>query len=99
MIFGGVSGKTLHHEILAIEDKVDPVVWEAIIDVKSIGNIGAHMEKDINIIVDVSPEEADLLIEMIEMLLEDWYVARYEKQQKLQRIKEVAAEKAQARKG
>lgn len=97
--FWGVSGKSLHHEILAIEDKVDPVVWEAILDVKSIGNIGAHMEKDINLIIDVSPEEADLLIEMIEMLLDDWYVARHEKQQKLQRIKEVAAEKAEARKG
>ncbi len=97
--FWGVSGKSLHHEILAIEDKVDPVVWEAILDVKSIGNIGAHMEKDINLIVDVSAEEADLLIEMIEMLLDDWYVARHEKQQKLQRIKEVAAEKAEARKG
>lgn len=97
--FWGVSGKSLHHEILAIEGKVDPVVWEAILDVKSIGNIGAHMEKDINLIIDVSPEEADLLIEMIVMLLDDWYVARHEKQQKLQRIKEVAAEKAEARKG
>ena len=47
-------------KFLAIEDKVDPVVWEAILDVKSIGNIGAHMEKDINLIVDVSTEEADL---------------------------------------
>jgi len=97
--FWKVSGKSLHHEILAIEDKVDPVVWQAILDVKSIGNIGAHMEKDINLIVDVSAEEADLLIEMIEMLLDDWYVARHVKQQKLQRIKEVAAEKAEARKG
>lgn len=97
--FWGVNGKSLHHEILAIEDKVDPVVWEAILDVKSIGNIGAHMEKDINLIIDVSPEEADLLIEMIEMLLDDWYVARHEKQQKLQRIKKVATDKAEARKG
>lgn len=97
--FWGVSGRTLHDEIKAIEDKVDPFVWEAILDVKSIGNIGAHMEKDINLIVDVSTEEADLLIEMIEMLLDDWYVARHKKQQKLQRIKEVAANKAEARKG
>lgn len=97
--FWSVTGKTnLHQEILAIENLVDPVVWEAILSVKNIGNIGAHMEKDINLIIDVSPEEADLLIEMIEMLLDDWYVARYEKQQKLQRIKEVAAEKAEARK-
>jgi len=98
--FWGVKDKpNLHQEILAIEDRVDPVVWQAILDVKSIGNIGAHMEKDINLIIDVSPDEADLLIEMVEMLLDDWYVARHEKQQKLQRIKDIAAEKAEARKG
>lgn len=97
--FWSVTGKpNLHQEILAIENLVDPVVWEAILSVKKIGNIGAHMEKDINLIIDVSPEEADLLIEMIEMLLDDWYVARHEKQQKLQRIREVAAEKTEARK-
>ncbi|MBF4180535.1 DUF4145 domain-containing protein [Lelliottia nimipressuralis] len=97
--FWDVKADTLFNEIQAIEEKVDPVVWEAIDGVRKVGNIGAHMEKDINLIVDVSPEEADLLIEMIEMLLDDWYVARHEKQQKLQRIKEVAAEKAQVRKG
>ena len=98
--FWGVIDKpNLHQEILAIKDRVDPVVWQAILDVKSIGNIGAHMEKDINLIIDVSPDEADLLIEMVEMLLDDWYVARHEKQQKLQRIKDIAAEKAEARKG
>lgn len=97
--FWKVKADTLFNEIQAIEEKVDPVVWEAIDGVRKVGNIGAHMEKDINLIVDVSPEEADLLIEMIEMLLDDWYVARHEKQQKLQRIKEVAAEKAEARKG
>ncbi|HBM7602516.1 hypothetical protein [Enterobacter asburiae] len=62
------------------------------------GNIGAHMEKNIDVIVDVSSDEADLLIEMIEMLIEDWYIARHRKQEKLKRIQEVAAEKAAARK-
>ncbi|MEB5708366.1 DUF4145 domain-containing protein [Pantoea anthophila] len=96
--YWGVNGRTLHDEILAIEDKVDPVVWDAILNVKSIGNIGAHMERDINLIIDVNPEEAELLIQMIEMLIEDWYVARHNKQQKLLRIKEIAEEKAQAKK-
>lgn len=97
--FWGVKADTLFNEIQAIEEKVDSDVWEAIDSTRKVGNIGAHMEKDINLIIDVSSEEADLLIEMIEMLLDDWYVARYDRQQKLQRIKEVAAEKAEARKG
>ncbi|CAM8001939.1 DUF4145 domain-containing protein [Leclercia adecarboxylata] len=97
--FWSVKADTLFNEIQAIEDKVDPAVWEAIDSTRKVGNIGAHMEKDINLIIDVSSEEADLLIAMIEMLLDDWYVARHEKQQKLQRIKDIAAKKAEARKG
>lgn len=97
--FWKVKADTLFNEVQAIEDKIDPVVWEAIDGVRKVGNIGAHMEKNINLIIDVSPEEAALLIEMIEMLLDDWYVARHEKQQKLQRIKDIAAEKTEARKG
>ena len=97
--FWGVKADTLFNEIQAIEEKVDPAVWEAIDSIRKVGNIGAHMEKDINLIIDVNPDEANLLIEMIEMLLEDWYIARYDRQQKLERIKEIAAEKAEARKG
>jgi hypothetical protein len=35
------------------------------------------MEADINVIVDVDPEEATLLISLIETLLTDWYIARH----------------------
>ncbi|EKS6888016.1 DUF4145 domain-containing protein [Enterobacter bugandensis] len=96
--FWRIEADTLNKEILAIQDKVDPVVWDAIDSVRKVGNIGAHMEKNIDVIVDVSSDEADLLIEMIEMLIEDWYIARHRKQEKLKRIQEVAAEKAAARK-
>lgn len=96
--FWDIESDTLNKEILAIEDKVDPMVWDAIDSVRKVGNIGAHMEKDINVIVDVNSEEANLLIEVIEMLLDDWYVARHEKQEKLKRIKDVASAKSAARK-
>ena len=63
-------------EIEAIEDKVDPLTWKAIDAVRSVGNIGAHMEKDINVIVDVDPDEAAQLISLIEILIKDWYITR-----------------------
>jgi hypothetical protein len=63
-----------------------------------IGNIGAHMEKDINVIVDVDPDEAQLLIGLIEYLVKAWYVERYEKEQHLAEILKVQAEKAAAKK-
>jgi len=95
--FFGVSKSRLVDEIEAIRDKVSPTTWESIDAVRTIGNIGAHMEKDINIIVDVEAQEAGLLIELIESLIEDWYVARDAQEKRAARIKEVAADKAAAK--
>ena len=53
------------------------------------------MEKDIDLIVPVEPEEAQLLIGLIEMLFEEWYVARNTRQMKLAAISKLGAEKRQ----
>jgi hypothetical protein len=97
--FWQVKTGRLVDEINQIEDKVDPLVWEAIDSVRKIGNIGAHMEKDINVIVDVEPEEAELLIGLIEMLIREWYVLREERKRKLEDIKKLSATKQLERKG
>jgi hypothetical protein len=95
--FWGITKKRLIDEIEAIQNQVDPVTWGAIDAVRKIGNIGAHMEKDINLIVDVEPREAGLLIGLIETLLSDWYVEREERKKRMEAIIEVAAEKAEAK--
>lgn len=92
--FWGISKGTLKDEIEALEDKVDSLTWEAIDSVRKVGNIGAHMEKDINVIIDVETNEAQLLIELIEQLMNDWYRTRNDKQERLRKIKEVAEAKA-----
>ncbi|HIE1896016.1 TPA: DUF4145 domain-containing protein [Pseudomonas aeruginosa] len=96
--FWRVSEANLFLEINAIKDKVDPVTWSAIDAVRSIGNIGAHMEKDINLVVEVEPAEAQLLIGLIEMLLKDWYVVRFERQKQLEDIVTAAKQKQKLRK-
>lgn len=48
---------------------------------RRIGNIGAHMEKDINLIIDIEPDEAQKLIKLIELLIEQWYIERHNQQQ------------------
>ena len=57
------------------EDKaprgVTPESVEAIDHARKIGNIGAHMEKDINLIIDIDPEEAQILIELVENLFDE----------------------------
>ena len=60
--FWGVSKNRLVDEVEAIEEKMDPLTWQAIDAVRKIGNIGAHMEADINVIIEVEPREASLLI-------------------------------------
>ena len=46
---------------------------------RKVGNIGAHMEKDINVIVPVDEGEAELLVQLVETLIEDCYVARHKR--------------------
>lgn len=87
----------LHQEIECIKEKVDPDIWDAIMAVKSIGNIGAHMEKDVNQIIDVEPHEAELLLRLIEDLIEGWYVDRHKRQQRLAGIMEIADQKNAAK--
>jgi hypothetical protein len=49
---------------------------DAIDAVREIGNIGAHMGKDVDLIVEIDDNEAQVLIDLIETLFEDWYVER-----------------------
>jgi hypothetical protein len=92
--FWGVTGKrTLKEEIDAIGGNLDPEVWASINAVREVGNIGAHMERDISVIVDVEPEEAMLLLQLIEILVEEWYVHREARKSSLAAVKALAATK------
>jgi len=96
--YWNVKKGRLVDEINLIQDKVDPITWQAIDSVRSIGNIGAHMEKDINLMIDVEPAEAQLLIGLIEILIKDWYIAKHERQKHLESIINVAGIKAEEKK-
>jgi hypothetical protein len=91
--FWEVKPTRLVDEIKEIQGKVDPVTWEAIEAVRKIGNIGAHMEADINIIVDVDANEAELLVDLVETLLREWYIGREERKARMAAIVAAAAGK------
>lgn len=103
--FANISARSLYAEIdqlrSAVSDGSAPQgvtdeTVEAIDQVRSVGNIGAHMEKDINHIVDVDAGEAEVLISLVEMLFEEWYVAREKRRKRLQTITAIAdAKKAE----
>lgn len=96
--FWGVKPGKLAVEIEQIKDKVDDDTWEAIDAVRSVGNIGAHMEEDVNLIIDVEPDEVQLLIGLIEILLKDWYIAREQKRSHLAAVVKLADDKKGAKK-
>jgi hypothetical protein len=97
--FCGIAKARLIDEIATLKKAVDegsapPGVTiesvDAIDHVRQIGNIGAHMEKDVNLIVAVEPGEAQKLIELIEMLFDEWYVARENRRLRLAEIQGIA---------
>jgi hypothetical protein len=91
--FWSVKPGRLVNEIDQIKDRIDPLTWSAIDALRKLGNIGAHMENDIDVIVDVDPEEAELLIGLVETLLTEWYVAREERKVRMSALVKAAAEK------
>ena len=104
--FCGIKDSSLFREIVRLRKGLDDHqgimhVHEDTVDaldhVRKIGRIGAHMEKDVNLIIDVEPLEAQTLIELIELLFEEWYTQREQRGQRLRALKEVAEQKGPPR--
>lgn len=104
--FCKITKGTLDQEIRELKKRVDedrapkgvePEHIAAIDAVRKIGNIGAHMEKDINLIIEVDPGEAGALIELVEMLFGEWYIARKKREDRLAAVVKMAEEKEAAR--
>ena len=93
--FWKVKPDNLIKEIEQIKDKVDTQTYEAIDSVRKIGNIGAHMEKDINVIIDVDENEAEVLISLLDILFQNWYIEKHNREEQLKRIKKIADAKNQ----
>ncbi|MDE0472244.1 MAG: DUF4145 domain-containing protein [Ekhidna sp.] len=73
--------------------EIHPDIIESIDKVRLLGNIGAHMEKDINLILDVEPEEAQALIDLIEILFKEWYVARHIRKERINKLDIISTKK------
>lgn len=89
--FHGVKDKkSLYDEIDALKGAIPVGEWDALDSLRSIGNIGAHMEKDVDLIIDVTPDEANTLIAFIEYLFKQWYVKRHDDEENLRAVKAIA---------
>ena len=97
--FWGITEKNLAKEISALEGKVPPDQWRVIDGIRRLGNIGAHMEADINTIVEIDADEAKKLLKLITLLFQEWYVQREERAALYRDIIEIDQEKQEQRKG
>lgn len=88
---------SLHAELQAIQSHCDEPLFEAIMAVKSVGNIGAHPERDVSLMVEVEPDEPETLLNLIHLLDQEWYVARADRQQRIEKMKALGAAKAAAK--
>lgn len=95
--FWSIHGKNLNAEITQLKDHVPAAQWTAIDAVRSVGNIGAHMEQDVNLIIDISVEEAAKLLKLIEHLISKWYVDRHESEELYQDVASIGAVKQEDR--
>ncbi|MDK4353513.1 DUF4145 domain-containing protein [Enterococcus thailandicus] len=97
--FWDVQGKkNLYEEITAIQDQVTAEVSQVLKGLKDLGNIGAHMEKNIDLIIDIDPGEAEKLLKLIEYLIKEWYINRYESNKLFADIIGIDAEKKEQKK-
>ena len=91
--------KNLNAEISSLKDKVTASQWKAIDGLRKMGNIGAHMEHDVDLIIDIDVDEAQKLMKLIELLFEKWYIARHDEEELLKDITSIADEKETLRNG
>lgn len=96
--FWKISKGRLVDEIEALKELVDPSTKSVLDALRKLGNIGAHPEKDVNLIVDIEPNEALKLLKFIELLMQKWYIERHENELLLQDILELDEEKQSKRK-
>ena len=92
-----VKAGNLASEIDLIKDKISVAEYRVLNGIRRLGNIGAHMEKDVNLIVDIDPGEAQKLVKVLELLLKDWYIARHDRNELYQEIFEIDQDKQEQR--
>lgn len=88
--FWSVQPSSLNDEFRQVQGTVDPLTWEAIESVRRKGSIGSRMESDGAELLDGEPGEAGLLIDLVETLIQDWYVGREKRRKRLEAIRQNA---------
>lgn len=97
--FWEIKKDRLCDEIVALKGVVTDKQWESIDSLRKIGNIGAHMEKDVDKIIDISFDESIKLKAFVEFLLDQWYINRYKEDRFNLELVSISNDKQEKRNG
>ena len=89
----GVEKSSLYNEIESLPESVPVKHKQALHALRQIGNIGAHMKKNADQILEVSPDEAKTMLGVVEFLIKEWYINNRRDDELLGRIIAIAKEK------
>jgi len=91
--FWKIRESSLYKEIDKLQEKIDNKIWKGIDALRKLGNIGAHMEKDVDLIIKIDENEAQCLIKLIECLFKEWYIKHHENEKNISEIIKITEEK------
>lgn len=83
---------TLSAELDSLSSKLPPETKGSIEFVRNFGNIDDQLAEDVNMMVDTSVAEAKMLVALIQILFQDWYLERRSRQERHERLQEIALE-------
>jgi hypothetical protein len=93
-----VHKSTLRQEFLSIRDRVDPLLYNAVHNIlnlsinpaqsssATIQTVGSKLEADVNQFQEATEFEADKLIQLVELLLDQLYVERHQKESLMKKV-------------
>lgn len=86
--FWNIKKDKLIKEIEELEknSKIDEETKRILDIIRKIGNKGAHLEKDVNLIVNIEKEDAKILLNLLEELFQTWYISKHEKEERLKKL-------------
>lgn len=93
--FWKIKKKRLCDEIdeVAKQPMVSEQQQKALHALRNIGNIGAHPERDIELMVDVEPDEAKIMVSLIEFFIENWYIQKHNEDEMMKEIISISEQK------
>ncbi len=94
--FWGIDDATLTAQLAALEEQLEPSVWQAIARARDRGNVVRQMDAPAGV-VDADPRDADELIRLVEMLVSESYIKQREREEQVEEIVDLMEAKIEAR--